>query len=378
MGDKMDRETNVETLEVGEVVTGTVSKVKEKHALVDVNYKFQAILPISEVSNIHIEKMSDALSEGDAIQVKVTKLNDEEQELVVSKKAVDAERTWQELKQKFDNQETFEVEIHEVVKGGLVTDIGVRGFIPASFVENHYVEDFSDYVGKKLSVKIVEFEPENNKLILSHRAVLDEELEKKKRETLESLQEGEIVTGTVQRITDFGVFVSLGHVDGLVHISELAHHHVESPEEVVQEGEEVKVKILFVDVENERVSLSIKETVPGPWDKVREQFKAGDVVKGKVKRLVSFGAFVEIAPGVEGLVHISEMANRHVKNPAEVLKENEEIDVKILDINPEAKRISLSIKELETHEEPEPASYESTSSGFSIADVIGDQLKKLK
>lgn len=377
MDDKMERETNGETLEVGDVVTGTVTKVKEKHALVDVHYKFKGILPISEVSNIYIEKMSDALSEGDSIQVKVMKLNEDEKELVVSKKAVDAEKAWKELKQKFDNQETFEVEIHEVVKGGLVTDVGVRGFIPASFVENHYVEDLSDYIGKKLSVKIVEFEPEKNKLILSHKAVLDEEFEKKKRETLERLKVGEIVTGTVQRITDFGVFVSLGHVDGLVHISELAHHHVESPEEVVKEGEKVKVKILSVDVENERVSLSIKDTVPGPWEKVSEQFKVGDVVKGKVKRLVSFGAFVEIAPGVEGLVHISEIANRHITSPDEVLKENEEIKVKILDINPEAKRVSLSIKALENDLEPQTNDYETTS-GFTVADIIGDQLKKLK
>lgn len=377
MGDRMDKET-IETLEVGEVVTGTVTKVKEKHALVDVNYKFKGILPISEVSNIHIEKMSDALSEGDTIQVKVTKLNEDEKELVLSKKAVDAEKAWKELKQKFDNQETFEVEIHEIVKGGLVTDIGVRGFIPASFVENHYVEDFSEYLGKKLPVKIVEFEPENNKLILSHKAVLDEETEKKKRETLESLKAGEIVTGTVERITDFGVFVSLGHVDGLVHISELAHHHVESPEKVVKEGEKVKVKILSVDVENERVSLSIKETEPGPWEKVGEQFQAGDVVKGKVKRLVSFGAFVEIAPGVEGLVHISEIANRHIKSPDEVLKENEEIEVKILDINPKAKRVSLSIKALEENNNETQTDYYETTSGFSLAEVIGEQLKKFK
>lgn len=379
MGDKMDKETSVNTLAVGDVVTGTVTKIKEKHALIDVNFKFEGILPISELSNIHIEKMSDILSEGDTIQVQVTKLNEEENELVLSKKAVDSEKAWKELKQKFDNKETFEVEIHEVVKGGLVTDIGVRGFIPASLVENYFVEDFSDYVGKKLSVKIVEFEPENNKLILSHRAVLDEELEQKKRETLESLKEGETVTGTVQRITDFGVFVSLGHVDGLVHISELAHEHIESPEEVVKEGEEVQVKILSVDVENERVSLSIKATLPGPWDKLRDQFKEGDVVKGTVKRLVTFGAFVEIAPGVEGLVHISEIANRHIGTPAEVLKENEEIDVKILDINPEEKRVSLSIKALENNnEEIQEEIKLDTSSGFSLGDVVGEQLKKLK
>lgn len=382
MADDMNKEiSDITQLEVGDVTTGTVTKIEKKHALINVNAKLDGVLPISELSNLHIEKIEDVLSEGDSLTVKVIKAS--EDELVVSKKAVDAEKAWEELKPKFENNETFDVEIHDVVKGGLVADLGVRGFIPASLVENYYVEDFSEYKGKTLSVKIIEFEPESNKLILSHRAVVEEELERKKQEALQNLQPGEVKTGTVQRITNFGAFVNIGDIDGLVHISEIAHHHVETPDEVLKEGEEVTVKVLSVDPENERISLSIKETIPGPWEQISETFNVGDVVKGTVKRIVSFGAFVEISPGVEGLVHISEIAHRHIESPNEVLKEDEEIEVKILDMNPEEKRVSLSIKALQSNEptdnkqeESEPLETEST--GFSVGDMIGEQLKKYK
>lgn len=376
--------TQFEALEIGQEVTGTVSKIEEKHALIDIGYKIEGVLPISELSSLHIDKISDVLSEGDELKLKVKKSS--EDELVLSKRAVDAEKAWEDLRDRYENKETFDVEIADVVKGGLVTDLGVRGFIPASLVEKHFVEDFSDYKGKTLAVKIVEFDPDSNKVILSHRAVLDEEAEKKKKEILASLQPGEVKTGIVQRITDFGAFVNIGGIDGLVHISQLAHHHVETPDEVVKEGDEVNVKILSVDVENERISLSIKATLPGPWEELEGKIKPGDELTGTVKRLVSFGAFVEIAPGVEGLVHISEISNRHIGTPAEVLKENQEVKVKVLDFNPEAKRVSLSIKALEqntndysTNNKSDYAQHDSdTSTGFSVGDMIGDQLKKYK
>lgn len=376
--------TQFEALEIGQEVTGTVSKIEEKHALIDIGYKIEGVLPISELSSLHIDKISDVLSEGDELKLKVKKSS--EDELVLSKRAVDAEKAWEDLRDRYENKETFDVEIADVVKGGLVTDLGVRGFIPASLVEKHFVEDFSDYKGKTLAVKIVEFDPDSNKVILSHRAVLDEEAEKKKKEILASLQPGEVKTGIVQRITDFGAFINIGGIDGLVHISQLAHHHVETPDEVVKEGDEVNVKILSVDVENERISLSIKATLPGPWEELEGKIKPGDELTGTVKRLVSFGAFVEIAPGVEGLVHISEISNRHIGTPAEVLKENQEVKVKVLDFNPEAKRVSLSIKALEqntndysTNNKSDYAQHDSdTSTGFSVGDMIGDQLKKYK
>ncbi|TLS35938.1 30S ribosomal protein S1 [Pseudalkalibacillus caeni] len=382
MAEEMNQEmTEFKSVEQGDVVTGKVTKVEEKHALLDVGYKVDGILPISELSSLHVDVMTDAVSEGDEIEVKVIKVS--EDELVLSKKAVVADKAWEDLKEKYENGEIFEVTVADVVKGGLVVDLGVRGFIPASLVERHYVEDFSDYKGKLLRVKIVEFDPEKSKVILSHRAVLDQEVENKKQETLGSLEAGQVVEGTVQRLTDFGAFVDIGGVDGLVHISQMAHHRVETPSEVVSEGDRVKVKILSVDRDNERISLSIKETLPGPWENIEGKIKAGDEIEGTVKRLVSFGAFVEVAPGVEGLVHISEISNKHIGTPQEVLSEGETVQVKVLDVNLNEKRISLSMKALQNDENlsNEVKEYQNDNDGntsFSLGDMIGDQLKKLK
>ncbi|WP_240377093.1 30S ribosomal protein S1 [Bacillus piscicola] len=383
MVDEMNNElAGMQDLHVGDVVTATITKVEDKQAYADAGYKVDAVIPISELSSLHVEKVSDVLQEGDEIQLKVIKLEDDE--LVLSRRAALAEKAWEDLQAKYESGEVIEAEVAEVVKGGLVVDLGVRGFIPASLVERHFVEDFSDYKGRTLRLKVVEIDPNDNKLILSQRAVLDEEAEQTKKELLDNLQVGDTVTGTVQRLTDFGAFVDIGGVDGLVHISQMAHHRVESPGEIVKEGEEIEVKILAVDSESERVSLSIKETLPGPWTTIEGQIQPGDVIEGQVKRLVSFGAFVEVAPGVEGLVHISQIANRHIGTPGEVLEEGQAVEAKVLDINPSEQRISLSIRELEkedttdqkVHQEYEAP--EEDHSGFSLGDMIGDQLKKYK
>ncbi|SER44906.1 30S ribosomal protein S1 [Salipaludibacillus aurantiacus] len=371
------------SLSVGDLTKGTVSKVEEKQAFVNVGYKMDGVLPISELSSLHVEKVDDVLKEGEEHEFKVIKLT--EDELVLSKKAVVAEQAWNDMEKKLDSKETFEAAVADVVKGGLVVDVGVRGFIPASLVERHYVEDFADYKGKTLRLKVVEMDRERNKLILSQRAVLDEEVNEKKKETLSSVKEGEVIEGQVQRLTSFGVFVDIGGVDGLVHISQLAHHHVEKPSDIVSEGDTVKVKVLGVDPDNERISLSIKDTLPGPWELLEGQVKPGDVIQGTVRRLVSFGAFIEVAPGVEGLVHISQIANRHIGTPGEVLKEGETVSVKVLDVNTKDKRISLSIRALEEERETKAENEakqeyqkEDDHAGFSLGDVIGDQLKKYK
>ncbi|HBI02444.1 MAG TPA: 30S ribosomal protein S1 [Paenibacillaceae bacterium] len=368
---------------VGDTLTGTVKQVDEKQALVDVGFNQNGILPISEVSSLHIEKVSDVLSEGNTITVKVIRKNDEKNELILSKRAVDSEKAWGELQEKFKSGEIFEITIADIVKGGLVVDLGVRGFIPASHVERHFVEDFSDYKGKTLPVKVIELEMEKNKVILSHRAVLEDEANRRKLGIFDQINAGDVIEGTVQRLTDFGAFVDIGGVDGLVHISEIAHNHVEKPSDVLKEGDKVKVKVLKTDKNNERISLSIKAALPGPWEAA--SFKNGSVVKGTVKRLVSFGAFVEVAPGVEGLVHISQIANRHVATPDEVLKVGQEVNVKILDFNPEQERMSLSIKEAESEApkkevKKEVVAYQedSGSLGVSIGDRLGDFAKKLK
>lgn len=381
MVEEMNNEvTGMKSFEVGEVVTGKVTKVEDKQAFVDVGFKVDGIVPISELSSLHVEKVSDVLSVDDELELKVLKVEDDE--LILSKRAVQAEKAWEELQAAFESGKIIEAEVAEVVKGGLVVDLGVRGFIPASLVERHFVEDFSDYKGRTLRLQIAELDQENNKLILSQRAVLDMEEEEKKKDVLQSLKAGDVVEGTVQRLTDFGAFVDVGGVDGLVHISQLAHHRVEKPSDVVQEGDKVNVKILSVDPDSERISLSIKETLPGPWEQIAGQIKPGDVIEGTVRRLVTFGAFVEVASGVEGLVHISQIANRHIGSPSEVLTEGETVQVKVLDINLEDKRISLSIRELlEDEADDDYQSYEAKDdepSGFSLGDMIGDQLKKYK
>jgi len=365
-------------IQVGSVVEGTVVKIEDKQIFVDIGYKSDGIVPISELSNLHIDHPSDVVAESDKITLQVTKLEDDE--VVLSKKAVDAKEAWQDLEEKFNNDETFETVVKEVVKGGLVADVGLRGFIPASLVETYYVEDFSDYVNNPLKVKIIDLDKEQNRIILSHRAVLEEEAEEKKAELLGSLEDGQELEGIVRRLTDFGVFVDIGGVDGLVHISELAHEHVEKASDVVSEGETIAVKVLSVDKENERISLSRKQMLPGPWTNISEKISKDDVIEGTVKRLVHFGAFVEVAPGVEGLVHISEIANRHIGTPEEVLEEGQQIDVKVLDVNEDEKRISLSIKQLESEQEQaDVESYEkSDDSSFQLGDMIGDQLDKYK
>lgn len=379
MAEEMKSElTEVASLHVGDVVKGKVSKVENNQALVDVGYKYDGVLPISELSSLHVNQVSDVLQVGDEVEVKVLRLNDEEDQLVLSKKAVDAEKAWKELQQKFESGETLTATVAEVVKGGLVVDVGVRGFIPASLVERHFVEDFSDYKGRELTLKVIEIDSEKNKLILSRKAVLEDELNRKKEETLHSLEVGQVIDGTVQRLTDFGAFVDIGGVDGLVHVSELAWHRVGHPSEVLAEGDQVKVKVLKVDRENERISLSLKETQEGPWDQAAKQIKVGDVIKGTVKRLVSFGAFVEVYPGVEGLVHVSQIARRHVATPAEVLKEGQEVQVKVLDVQPEQKRISLSIKEVEQEEVRKEVEEFDNNNQSSLNVTLGDVYPELR
>ncbi|RAL22648.1 30S ribosomal protein S1 [Thermoflavimicrobium daqui] len=372
--------TEVLTLHVGDVVKGKVVKVEKNQALVDVGYKADVILPISEISALHVEQVSDELNVGDEIEVKVLRL-EEEDKVIVSKKAVIADKAWERLQHKLETGETLTATVAEIVKGGLVVNVGVRGFIPASHVEQHFVEDFSDYKGRELTLKVVELDPEKNKLILSRKLVLEEEENKKKEERLSQIEPGQVIEGTVQRLTDFGAFVDIGGVDGLVHVSELAWDHVEHPADVLSEGQAVKVKVLKVDKENERISLSLKETQAGPWQQVADHIKVDDVVTGKVKRLVSFGAFVEVYPGVEGLVHISQISNRHIGTPHEALKEGQEVKVKVLDLNLDQKRISLSIKDVEEEVKEEKVEEEKdvqagNNSGLNV--TLGDMYPELR
>jgi small subunit ribosomal protein S1 len=320
------KDLDLNTLQRGDIVKGKITKIEDGQALVDVGYKYDGVIPIGELSVLRVDNVSDVVNEGDELELKVLRINDDEGKLILSKKAVDSVKSWDDLERKYESGEVLEVKVADVVKGGLVIDLGVRAFIPASLVERHFVEDFSDYKGRTLKVKIVEFDRNDSKVILSAKAVLDQEFESQKEDRLSSIQPGQVLTGTVQRLTNFGAFVDLGGVDGLVHISEMAHHRVDTPADVVKEGDTVNVKVLKVDPSAGRISLSIKAAAPGPWSNVGEKFSIGDIVTGTVKRLVSFGAFVELLPGVEGLVHISQVANRHVATADEVLEIGQEVE----------------------------------------------------
>lgn len=369
-----------QTFNEGDIVKGIAEQVDEKAVTVSIpGAPFDGIVPISELSSLHIEKASDVISAGDELELMITKV--EEENYVLSKRKVDALKAWDTLEQQFASEEVFEAEVKDIVKGGLVVDLGVRGFVPASLVEDYFVDDFEGYKGKSLSFKIVELDKEKNRLILSHRAVVVAEKASQKKQVINDIQAGDVLNGKVQRIASFGAFIDLGGIDGLVHISQVSHEHVNDVSEVLSEGQEVKVKVLSVDPENERISLSIKETIPGPWSNIEERAAKGTVLDGKVKRLTSFGAFVEVFPGVEGLVHISQIAHKHINTPHEALKEGQEVQVKVLDVNGEEGRLALSIKDLlENPDAEEVIDYElpEENTGFSFGDVIGDKLKNFK
>ncbi len=375
----MTEEMNVNDIPVlkeGDIVQAKVEQVDEKSITVTIeNAPFDGIVPISELSSLHVEKASDVVSPGDELTLMVTKV--EEENYVLSKRKADAESAWEGLEEKFKAGTIIETEVKEVVKGGLVVDIGVRGFIPASLIEDHFVENFDDYKGRMMEFKIVELDKEKNRVILSHRAVVEEQKSSLKQQTLEQLEVGSVVEGTVQRLASFGAFVDIGGVDGLVHISQISHDHLDNVASALTEGQKVNVKILSVDRDAERISLSIKDTLPGPWESIVDKAEIGSVHTGTVKRLVSYGAFVEVFPGVEGLVHISQISHQHIGSPHEVLSEGQEVEVKVLDVKPEERRLSLSMKELQENTADDFSDYEmpEENKGFSISDVLGDRFK---
>lgn len=381
------------SLKKGDAVKGTIVKIEDNVAYVSVGYKYDGIITLRELSSVPVEQATDVVKVGQEVELKVLSINDSKETMTLSKRLVDNEKGWDDIEKHFEQGDVFEVIVADVVKGGLVVDVGVRAFIPASMVERHFVEDFSDYKGRTLRVIVKELDRENNKVILSQKDVLEAEYEQEKAAKLASLQVGEELTATVQRITPFGAFVDIGGVDGLVHVSEMAWEHVNNPADVVSVGQEVKVKVLKVEAEKGKISLSIKAAQPGPWEKAAGQFNVDDVVEGKVKRIATFGAFVEIAPGVEGLVHISQLAYRHVNSPYEVVKEGQEVQVKILEFNPADKRVSLSIKatqEAPVQEDAEAevpdmkeinnpdVSLNGNNMSYSLAERFGDKLSQLK
>lgn len=385
-------ESMIKDIKEGDKVTGEVQQVEDKQVVVHINGgKYNGIIPISQLSTHHIEKPNEVVKEGDEIEAYVTKIEfDEENDsgaYILSKRQLETEKSYDYLQEKLDNNEIIEAKVTEVVKGGLVVDVGQRGFVPASLISTDFIEDFSDFEGQTIKIKVEELDPENNRVILSRKAVEQAETDVKKASLLESLNDGNVIEGTVARLTNFGAFVDIGGVDGLVHVSELSHQHVQSPEEVVSVGEKVKVKVKSVDKDTERISLSIKDTLPTPFEQIKGQFHENDVIEGTVVRLANFGAFVEIAPGVQGLVHISEIDHKHIGTPGEVLEPGQQVSVKILGIDEDNERVSLSIKATLPNEDVVESDASTTQSYLNkdteednptLGDVFGDKFKDLK
>lgn len=379
---------SVQEIHVGDIVKGEVLAIEDKQVIVAIlGTGLEGVIPAKELSTTPTDDLESLVKVGDELDLVVISRigNDKENgSYLLSKRRLDAKKLWEEIEAKYAAGEVVDATITNVVKGGLVADLGIRAFIPASMVDDHFVNDFSKYKGQTLRFKIVEIEPSENRLILSHKAVVEEEKQKQKEAVFASIKEGEQIEGTVARLTSFGAFIDLGGVDGLVHVSEISHTHVAKPSDVLKVGEKVNVLVLSVDPATDRISLSIKDTLPGPWDGIEDQAPVGSVLTGTVKRLTSFGAFVELFPGVEGLVHISQIAHKHIATPHEVLKEGEEVKVKVLEVSPENQRIALSIKALEEKPEPkveevvaEEESYElpEESTGFTMGDILGEALK---
>ncbi|WP_425255639.1 30S ribosomal protein S1 [Mammaliicoccus sciuri] len=378
-------ESMINEVQEGDKVKGTVQQVEDKHVVVHiVGGKFDGIIPISQLSTQHIETANEVVNIGDEIEAFVTKIeqNDESGHYILSKRKLDENLSYEKLQKILEDDATIEAEVTEVVKGGLVVDAGIRGFIPASLISVNYIDDFSDYLGKVLTLKVEELDQTNNRVILSHKKVEQEALSSKKEDLLNNISQGDVLEGTVARIANFGAFIDLGGVDGLVHVSELSHDHVKSPDEVVKVGDTVKVKVRAVDREAERISLSIKDTLPSPFEQIDSQFTVGDIVPGKVVRLAQFGAFVEIAPGLQGLVHISQISHEHIGNPDEVLEKGQDVLVKILAVDKDEERISLSIKDTIEQETDFDESYlnqqDTDDDNPTLGDVFGDKLKDFK
>lgn len=352
----------VKTLRGGEIVKGTIVEVNQDEVLVDVGAKSEGVIPLRELSCCEIGSPHEVVSVGDEIDVWVVKAEDSEGRIILSKGRADAEKAWAKLQEAFDSGANIEGLVREVVKGGLIVDLGVRAFLPASLIDRGYVEDLTNYIGQKVVCKVIEFNRPRKKVVLSRKVVLEQEQQQKRKDTVDSLREGMVVKGTVRRLTSFGAFVDIGGIDGLLHVSEISWHRVNHPSEVLHTGEEIEVKVVKVDKDNDKVSLSRKQVLPNPWDDITAKYPVGSLVEARVIRLVPFGAFVELEPGVEGLVHISHFADWHVPRPEDVLSEGETITVRVLSAEPAAKRIRLSLRDA-TRQGTDDAAAESTEPG---------------
>lgn len=357
----------------GDIVDGVIVKVDRDEVLLDIGYKTEGVIPSRELSIKHDVDPNEVVAVGDEIEALVLQKEDKEGRLILSKKRAQYERAWGTIEKIKEEDGIVTGTVIEVVKGGLILDIGLRGFLPASLVEMRRVRDLQPYVGKELEAKIIELDKNRNNVVLSRRAWLEQTQSEVRQTFLTTLQKGQVRSGVVSSIVNFGAFVDLGGVDGLVHVSELSWKHIDHPSEVVEVGQEVTVEVLDVDMDRERVSLSLKATQEDPWQQFARTHQIGQVVPGKVTKLVPFGAFVRVDEGIEGLVHISELAERHVEIPEQVVQVNDEIFVKVIDIDLERRRISLSLKQANESFGADPSAVEFDPTLYGMAASYDDQ-----
>ena len=338
-------DSTIKNFDDGDLVEGTVVKIDHDEVLLDIGYKTEGVIPSRELSIKKDVDPDDVVEVGDTIEALVVTKEDKEGRLILSKKRAQYERAWGDIEKIKDADGIVEGTVIEAVKGGLIVDIGLRGFLPASLVEMRRVRDLSPYIGQKIKAKILELDKNRNNVVLSRRQFLEETQSEVRETFLSQLKKGQIREGVVSSIVNFGAFVDLGGVDGLIHVSELSWKHIDHPSEVVKVGDKVTVEVLDVDLDRERISLSLKATQEDPWQRFARTHVPGQVVKGKVTKIVQFGVFISVEDGIEGLVHISELANRHVENPETVVKGGEEVFVKVIDVDLDRRRISLSLKQ---------------------------------
>lgn len=370
--DRAELEAALRVLKEGEVVTGRVVRVESDSVMVDVGYKSEGIIPLNELSHRRMESPENVVRVGDEIRVMVLGIDSHEGGLRLSKRRADEAGAWDTVKKQHEAAETVEATVVEAVKGGLVVDLGLRAFLPASQVERGYVNDLQKYVGKTIRVKVIEMDRQKNRVILSRRQVLEDDRERSKTDFWGNVEEGQVRDGVVKSLTDFGAFIDLGGVDGLLHVSEMSYGRIKHPNQMLKEGEPVQVKVLRLDREKGKVSLGLKQVMPDPWTVAAEKYPEGAVVSGTVARLATFGAFVELEPGVDGLIHISQLADRRVAKPDEVVQVGQVVKVKVTQVKPEERRISLSLREVE----PEVAAAEAVEhvtapTTTSMAEALG-------
>src|SRR5215211_3482493 len=338
--------------EEGDVVTGSVVRIDKDEVLVDIGYKSEGVIPSNELSIRKSVNPSEEVELGEEVDALVLTKEDQDGRLILSKKRARFERAWRRIEAAAESGEPVHGSVIEVVKGGLIVDLGVRGFLPASLVDIRRVPNLDEYLGQTIELKVIELNRPRNNVVLSRRAVLEEERKEQRQAILERLQPGLIIEGQISNIVEFGAFVDLDGIDGLIHISELSWSHVNHPSEILNIGDTVPVKVLDIDRDRQRISLGLKQTQEDPWQRIVDTYTVGDELEGKVTKVVTFGAFVEIMDGVEGLVHISELAQHHVENPREIVEPGDDVRVKILEIDSERRRLSLSVKRVEGQELP--------------------------